>query len=230
MDRSQMKTMGHGRRSRQGPNGPLCAPRGVWWLRAAAGGAGLTLLAGGCMTRSYSEPLMAAAEDPRTSPAWVHRQFAPTSAVYENTATVAWSTRFPWVVRPDPPDVVRPVVEPAIFLGNVLVLPVSVVLEPPLWRQHAWRPVGLEPTATAAVAPEEVVPVTAGALVPAWRPDVWGDQVGRESVRYGKFPRRQPAAVAPTRQVQPSGVSVLPDKPSKEGAMTPSDPEAGGQP
>ncbi|MFN4242912.1 MAG: hypothetical protein ACK4PI_06710 [Tepidisphaerales bacterium] len=161
--------------------------------------AGLT----GCAQRPYAEPMATAADDMLTSPAWAYREFQPMSATYENTAVVAWSTRFPFVDRPDQPDLTRPVVEPAIFLTNVLVLPVSVVVEPPFWRQHAWRPVGLHPTHTAAVRPDEVVHVAEGAIVPALRPGLGEREPGTESHRYGKFPRRAMAPAVPAASLPP---------------------------
>lgn len=213
-------------------NGPACTRRDGHGRRVFGGAASaMTMalaaaLAGltGCAQRQYAEPMATAVDDMLTSPAWAYRDFQPMSATYENTAVVAWSTRFPFVDRPDQRDLTRPVVEPAIFLGNVLVLPVSVVVEPPFWRQHAWRPVGLHSTHTAAVPPDEVVQVEEGAIVPALRPGLGDRKPGTESHRYGKFPRRTVAPAVPAASPPPADAG--PAMPGDPGPSMPGDQPA----
>lgn len=142
-----------------------CLIRRSWALAAAVAVGMLT----GCAVRQYVEPLAEAVPDPAPSPASAHRSFEPMVATYENTAIVAWSTRFAFVDLPNQCDPGRPIIEPLIFLGNVCALPVAFIIEPPFVRQHAWRPVGLAPTQTAAVAHDDVYVVTEGAIVPAPR-------------------------------------------------------------
>lgn len=106
--------------------------------------------AGGCMERKNSDPYFPKAPEPGADMAMGYRNFPPSSAVYENTAVIAWDTRAPIVVDPGLNDGSRLVVEPVIFLANVVISPVSFAMAPPFYKQVAYRGGGVESTFSGA--------------------------------------------------------------------------------
>lgn len=126
----------------------------------------------GCARRQTTTALDATAPEPELGAMQGVRSFEPVAATYENTAVIAWSTRFPFVDRADIKDSQRPVVEPTIFLANLVSLPVSIIVQPPFKSQIAWRTGGVGPTFTAVPPLDDVVAMKEGAIVPALRPEL----------------------------------------------------------
>ena len=156
-------------------------------------------VASGCARREKSTVFDAVAPDPGLSPTASVRNFEPASAVYENTATIAWSTRSPFVNRDTVKDRSRPVVEPFIFLGNLVALPVSVVCEPPFKNQHAWRTGGTPPTMVAVPPIDQVVVETEGAIIPALKPRIRFDRSAAETRKPAKAEPEEWGELVPIR-------------------------------
>lgn len=124
----------------------------------------------GCAVREYATGFDPKAPEPAPDAASVTRAFPPVSAEYENTAVVAWRTRTALVVAPGTSDLARPVLEPAIFVANVALMPLALLAYPPFEDQVAYRVGGTESTFSGAPPFEAVVPAGRGAILPALSP------------------------------------------------------------
>jgi hypothetical protein len=127
---------------------------------------------GGCANRHQATALDPVVEPARADMAMGHRSFEPSSAEYENTAVIAWSTRSPWVVGSQVKDPGRPVAEPVVFLANLVTMPVSLFVEPPFADQKAWRDGGVPSSYSASAPFDTVVSADAGPIKPGLDPAV----------------------------------------------------------
>lgn len=125
-----------------------------------------TLLSGvtGCAIRQTATKLDPVAPPPANDAAMAYRSFDNTSAEYENTGVIAWSTRAPLVTPPGTPDAVRRVSEPVQFLGNVALMPVSWAVDPPFQNQYVYREGGTPRSHTAVPPFDSVAPADEGAI------------------------------------------------------------------
>jgi hypothetical protein len=76
------------------------------------------------------------------------REWEPVTASYESGDTVAGPTGFKYVPRNDLGYVQTQLVEPALFVGQVLILPINMIAEPP-GTDVVYRGAVQEPTYTA---------------------------------------------------------------------------------
>jgi hypothetical protein len=98
-----------------------------------------------------------------------HRQWSESSLVYTSTAVPHWSTEFAFRPHHDLNDGQRLILEPLMFCGQVLALPVMLVVDPPppagvykesrgeisssSWTANPPTPGTTQPTATAYFYP-----------------------------------------------------------------------------
>ena len=114
------------------------------------------LLATGCQRVQNTPP-----EALNTTPLVIDRamqlrNWEPSSVEYANGSVVAGPLGFWFEPRPDLPEWQHTFVDPAMFAGQALILPVTVFFPPP-WTDFAYRGATVEPTYTAAppLPPEE---------------------------------------------------------------------------
>jgi len=107
------------------------------------------LLAAGCSTQQHPTPDPINQAPIVGDPALALRSDWPqSSSHYANGATAAWSTRFPYDLNRQNPTAASIFLEPAMFLGQTLFLPVELVANPP-FAPRIYYGVELEPTYTA---------------------------------------------------------------------------------
>lgn len=63
------------------------------------------------------------------------RQWPPARSYYPNGDVAAWSTRFPLSTNPNRPEVQNLVLEPVLFIGQTILLPVEFIANPPFQPQ-----------------------------------------------------------------------------------------------
>lgn len=175
-------------------------------------------IGGGCALRESQAPYATKAVEPVADSVSPNRNFAPSEAVYENTAVTAWHTQFPLKPKADTPTIQRPFVEPALFLANTFILPVTALVTEPLNEQTAYRPMTVAPGVTAAVPLDETVDASEyGAYRPNFKPgtttDLYGHAPATLPSQYGKpqwmnSPQAAPEA-APEEVPAPSTQPVL---------------------
>jgi hypothetical protein len=63
------------------------------------------------------------------------RQWSPSASYYANGDTAAWSTRYPISTDPNRPERQNIVLEPLLFIGQTVALPLEFVANPPFSPQ-----------------------------------------------------------------------------------------------
>jgi hypothetical protein len=184
-------------------------------------------LMGGCqkVLPPKNEPvaLIESQIPPQRDEATVRRDFEKSTLYYPNGTTVAGSTRFPLAPRAQAGHLERNLVEPALFLGNVVALPFTYLVKPP-FEPYDWKGVVTPPSDTVQPAyPAESSSSTAG-------PGAGGD--GMEATDGGPVPAAQspvPGASEPVRN--PSGEQPpLPTENQGVTEVTGTPPDANPQP
>jgi hypothetical protein len=99
----------------------------------------------GCAVRRNTPPELL---DPTPIPvdaAMERRQWDESKALYANTTVIAGNTGFPFVEDQTRPDWQNGLIDPFTFFGNVVSMPVSLIIVPP-WKPVEYRAVTVEPT------------------------------------------------------------------------------------
>ena len=78
------------------------------------------------------------------------RQWDQTKALYANSTVTAYPTLYPYRADPANGDLANLFAAPAIFVGQLIALPVSAIVTPP-WQETDSRGVYTPPTFTADV-------------------------------------------------------------------------------
>jgi hypothetical protein len=122
------------------------------WRRAC----GFVLLAacgvlGGCQHYSDPEPDRLITTPMTIDPAMQRRDWPVTTAYYANTATIAGPRGFNYQPESDLSDVSRGFWEPMLALGQIVWLPIDLVVNPQ-WESRAYYPVRVDPTYHAVPA------------------------------------------------------------------------------
>ena len=63
------------------------------------------------------------------------RQWPAAKSYYPNGDTAAWSTRFPITTNPNRPEAQNLVLEPVLFIGQTVLLPIEFIANPPFQPQ-----------------------------------------------------------------------------------------------
>jgi hypothetical protein len=64
-------------------------------------------------------------------PAMQNRDWDQSVAYYASGAVPAWNTRFWYTPSPKSPQAIKPITEPVAFAGQVVFLPIALVIAPP---------------------------------------------------------------------------------------------------
>lgn len=101
-------------------------------------GLGIALLAVGVMGCSTQEKVVY--EPVENTPivgddAIAMRQWPPARSYYPNADTAGWSTRFPVTTQSNRPESQNLVLEPILFVGQTIMLPVELIANPPFQPQ-----------------------------------------------------------------------------------------------
>lgn len=168
---------------------------------------------GGCALRHSEAAYAPKAPEPVAEVISPYRNFAPSEATYEPIGVPAWHSQFPLVPAPDTPNYARPVVEPALFVANTFILPVTALITEPLTEQIVWRNPGVEAGSTAAVPLDSVADASDfGAYRPNMKPGLPSDRdypAATQPAQYGKQQWIRPLASEPEEVAPPSTQPVL---------------------
>ena len=99
------------------------------------------------------------------------RDWDRASATYANGNTPAGPTEFPYEPKWNQPNWVYPVVETPLFVGQSVLMPITMIFTPP-WTPVMWKGATIDTTYTAmpALPPAPEVPDSAVPVVPAAEP------------------------------------------------------------
>ena len=125
----------------------------------------LAIGAAGCAEKAYQPTVQKLSPAPIVEDeAMELRDWQRSSAVYANGVSVSYPTLYPYVARKNVPAIEPVIMEPVLFVGQTLALPITAIDTPP-WQDTSYRGVDTPPTYTAVPVVE---PDAAG-----WAPAKW---------------------------------------------------------
>ena len=119
-------------------------------LRNTFGLAVAILIAGGCESTTQVPVARTNPTPIKQDEAMAVRQWDQTQALYANGTVTAYPTLYPYKADPANGDLANLLLSPAIYVGQLIALPVSAIVTPP-WQETDSHGIYTPPTFTADV-------------------------------------------------------------------------------